>query len=247
MRYSQMRYSHQGERGMIRLAAATISLTVLIGSWAFAQDATPKVQVFGGYSLLHVDHGRLTGGLLDVDLQQPSNPFALANDFLDGWNAEAQYNTDRWFGIAADLGGRYGTPIIASRYRTLAGLPKESAYSFLAGPVISYRTKSRFTPFAHALFGLDRTSLGASTMTGSVTSPVSSAATMYNDFAMALGVGVDYRITRRVSVRLGQLDWFHTSINLSRFYTNALGGSLLEGLATGEANLRFSAGAVVRF
>lgn len=232
---------------MIRLVAATIALTVLIGSFAFAQDATPKLQVFGGYSLLRVDHGRLTGELLDLDLQQASNPFALKNYFLDGWNAEAQYNVDRWFGIAADFGGRYGTPIIASRERTLAGLPKESTYSFLAGPVISYRTKSRFTPFAHGLFGWDRTTLGASTITGSVSSPVSVVATNYNDFAMALGGGVDGRITRHVSVRLGQLDWYRTSIDLNKFYTNAFGGTLLHGLAIREANLRFSAGAVLRF
>jgi len=232
---------------MIRFAAAAITLTLLMGSFVFAQDTIPKVQVFGGYSLLRADHGKLTGALLDADLQEPSNPFALPTYFLDGWSAEAQYNADHWLGIAADLSGRYGTPITASRDRTLAGLPKETAYSLLAGPVISYRTKSRLTPFLHGLFGWDRTSLGASTITGSVTSPVSSAATTYNDFAMALGGGVDCSITRHVSVRLGQLDWYHTSINLNKFYTSAFGGSLLEGLATHQDNLRFSAGAVVRF
>jgi hypothetical protein len=76
---------------------------------------------------------------------------------------------------------------------------------------------------------------------------VSSAATTYNDFAMALGGGVDCSITRHVSVRLGQLDWYHTSINLNKFYTSAFGGNLLEGLATHQDNLRFSAGAVLRF
>jgi hypothetical protein len=43
------------------------------------------------------------------------------------------------------------------------------------------------------------------------------------------------------------LDWYHTSINLNKFYTSAFGGTLLEGLSTRQANLRFSAGAVVRF
>jgi opacity protein-like surface antigen len=242
---------------MIRFAAARIALVIpiltililiiLIGSPAFAQDATPKVQVFGGYSLLRADHGRLTGGLLDVDLDQPADPFAVRTYFLDGWNAEAQYNASRWLGIAADLGGRYGTPIVAARDTTLAGLPKETAYSVLAGPVISYRTKSRITPFAHALFGWDRTSLGASTMTGSVTSPISVAATNYNDVAVALGGGVDCRVTRRFSLRVGQLDWYHTSINLNEFYAHALGGTLLEGLHTHQVDYRFSAGAVVRF
>jgi opacity protein-like surface antigen len=232
---------------MIRFAAATITLIILIGSFVFAQDATPKVQVFGGYSLMRLDHGGLTGGLLDANLQPGSNPFALRNYFLDGWSAEAQYNTGRWLGIAADFGGRYGTPITASRGRTLAGLPKETAYSFLVGPVFSYRTKSRITPFAHALFGWDRTSLGASTITGSVTSPVSVASTSYDDFAMALGGGVDCKITHHLSLRAGQLDWYRTTVNLNKFYTHAFGGTLLQGLHTNQTNYRFSAGAVVSF
>jgi len=231
---------------MVRFAAA-ITLTVLIGSLAFAQDETPKVQVFGGYSLLRLDHGGLTGPLLDVDLRQATNPFALKGYSLNGWNAEAQYNADRWLGVAADFGGSYGSPFTAATDRTLSGLPKETAYSFLAGPVISYRTKSKITPFGHALFGWERTSLDGSTISGSVTSPVSVAATNYTDFTMALGGGVDYKITRHFSLRAGQLDWYHTSVNLNKFYTSAFGGTLLQGLRTNQTNYRFSAGAVVRF
>src|SRR6202162_5714093 len=131
---------------MTRFAVATITLTVLLGSIAFAQDATPRVQVFGGYSLLRTDHGSLTGALLDADLHEASNPFAVSTYVFNGWNAEAQYNAGHWLGIAADLGGRYGTPIRASNDRTLAGLPKETGYSFLAGPVISSRTKTPKNP-----------------------------------------------------------------------------------------------------
>jgi hypothetical protein len=232
---------------MIRFAAAAIILTVLISSCVFAQDATPKAEVFGGYSLFRADRGGLTGPLLDADLNQPSNPFAVPNYFLNGWSAEAQYNASRWLGIAADFGGRYGSPITASGGRTLTGLPKETSYSFMAGPVISYRTKSRLTPFVHALFGWNRTSLSASTITGSVSSPIAVAATSYDDFAIALGVGADCKITRRFSVRLGQLDWYRTGVNLNKFYTNAFGGDLLEGLRTTQTNYRVSAGAVVWF
>jgi len=232
---------------MIRFAAAVIIWTVLMGSFVLAQDATPKVEVFGGYSLLRSDRGGLTGPLLDADLNQPSNPFAVPTYFLHGWSAEAQYNLSRWLGIAGDFGGRYGSPISASGGRTLAGLPKETSYSVMVGPVISYRTKSRLTPFAHALFGWNRTSLDASTITGSVSAPISVAATSYDDFVAALGAGVDCKITRRFAVRLGQVDWYHTSVNLGRFYTNAFGGDLLEGLKNTQVNYRVSAGAVVKF
>jgi opacity protein-like surface antigen len=242
-----MRYSQQGERGMIRFAAAAIIFNVFMGACVFAQDTTPKVEVFGGYSLLRSDRGGLTGPLLDADLNQPSNPFAVPTYFLDGWSAEGQYNTSRWLGIAVDAGGRYGSPISASGGRTLSGLPKETSYSVMVGPVISYRTKSRLTPFAHALFGWNRTSLDASTITGSVSAPISVTPTSYDDFVMAAGAGVDCKITRRFSIRLGQAEWYHTSVNLGRFYTNAFGGDLLEGLHNTQVNYRVSAGAVVQF
>ena len=80
-----------------------------------------------------------------------------------------------------------------------------------------------------------------------MSAPISVAATSYDDFVAALGAGVDCKITRRFAVRLGQVDWYHTSVNLGRFYTNAFGGDLLEGLKNTQVNYRVSAGAVVKF
>jgi opacity protein-like surface antigen len=230
---------------MIRFAVATIGLTALIGSFAWAQDATPKVQVFGGFSFVHAPTGRLNGETFDVDLREPSNAFGVETNF-QGWNAEAQYNFDRWVGIAADFAGRYGAQVKASSVSTGSGFPSGNAYSILAGPVISYRTRSRVTPFAHLLFGWDRTSLSASTITGLAT-PVPVTATNYSDFAIALGVGVDYRLFRHVGLRVGQLDYYHTSLNLNKFYNNAFDSDQFQGLSTRQRNLRFSTGLVAQF
>jgi len=230
---------------MIRFAVAMITLIVLNGWLAFAQDATPKVQVFGGYSLLHADLGGLNNAILDTDLHQTNAPFGLATNF-NGWNVEAQYNADRWVGAVVDFGGRYGSPITAASGATASGIPNGNGYSFLAGPVISYRAKSRLIPFAHLLAGWDRTSLSASTITGTPV-PVSSAATAYTDFAIALGGGLDYKIWRRLALRLAQVDRYHTSLNLNKFYGSAFGVGLFEGLATHQDNWRVSAGAVLQF
>jgi opacity protein-like surface antigen len=235
---------------MARLVMAAMALIVVIGlifssSLALAQDATPKVQVFGGYSLVHADTGKLTGITLDVTLREPSNTFAVPTNF-SGWNAEGQYNLGRWLGLAADFSGHSGAPIKAPGAGKVSGLANLTAYSYLFGPVVTYRTSARMTPFAHALFGYDRSSLSASTPSG-LSTPVSSAATNYTDFALALGGGLDYYVIRHVSVRVGQLDWFHTSVNLNTFYNNAFGPNLFQGLATRERNLRFSAGIVVAF
>ena len=158
---------------MVRFSAAMMFLIVLTGSLVFAQDATPKVQVFGGYSFMRTGTGGLSASALDVDLHQYPNTFGIGSNF-NGWNAEAQYNIDRWIGIVADFGGEYGTPFTA-KAQGVSRLPTMTEYSFLAGPVVSYRAKARITPYVHALFGWDRASLAASTITGTA-SPVTSIA-----------------------------------------------------------------------
>jgi opacity protein-like surface antigen len=228
---------------MIRFAS-TIILTGLICSLGFAQDSTPKVQVFAGYSLVHEDSGGLSAETVNLVVPHSTGSFGVEYNF-QGWDAEAQYKANRWVGIAADFSGRYGMPITQSN-TGVTGLPTSTGYSLLAGPVLSYRTKSRITPFAHVLFGWDRTSLSASNLTGAPP-PASFAAITYNDFAMSLGVGVDLKVFRRFSVRLGQLDYFHTSLNSNKFYGKDFDSILFEGYPTHQVDLRFSAGIVARF
>ncbi len=230
---------------MNRLAVAMIVVFTLLSTFGFAQDSTPKVQVFGGYSLFHADNGRLTPTALYTGLHEPNNPFAVASNF-NGWDAEAQYNVNHWLGIAGDIGGHSGEPITASRGKTLSGLPNETAYSLLVGPVISFRNDSRLTPFIHVLFGFDRASLSTSTISG-VSLPLSTSATTFTDAAVALGGGLDFKISRRLAVRLVQIDDLETTHNLNKFYDSAFNTALFEGLATHERNLRVSAGVVVRF
>jgi len=231
---------------MTRFAVATITftLTVLIGSFAFAQDSTPKVQVFGGYSLVREDTGGLSLLTVDLVVPHPMGTFGVNYDF-QGWSAEGQYNANRWVGIAVDFGGRYGRPINSST-SGVSGLPSSTGYSILVGPVVSYRTKSRLTPFIHALFGWDRTSLSASTLTG-VSPSVSYAAITANDFALAVGGGVDLKVFRPLSVRLGQVDYFHTSVNSNKLYGADFNSVLFEGYPTHQVNFRFSAGIVAQF
>jgi len=230
---------------MNRFFFLTASLAFLMGSIAYAQDSTSRVQLFGGYSLIHADTGGLTGLTVDSALPAPSDTFDIRSNFT-GWTAEAQYNASRWIGISGDFGGHSNAPITALKTGGVSGLPSESEYYFLVGPVLTYRSKTRLTPFAHALFGYERTRLNGSTITG-LASPVISAATTFDDFTMALGAGVDYKIVRHVDLRVGQLDYFHTSLNLSKFYGNALGPTLFPNLSTRERNLRVSAGMVLHF
>ncbi len=238
--------SERKNLGMIRFCCHCESLLIaIIGSHASAQETTPKIQVFGGYSLLAVDNGKLSGTTLDTSLHEHNSPFALGSN-LRGWNAEGQYNFNRWLGLVADVAGRYGTPITESRGTTLTGLPTATGYTFLGGPVVTFRNKSRVTPFLHALFGVDRYSLSASTISG-LTTTVTSSNTPYTDFAAALGGGLDVRLVHHIALRLVQLDDLETTHNLNKFYDSAFTPAVFNGLKTHERSLRVSAGIVVSF
>jgi opacity protein-like surface antigen len=205
------------------------------------------VEVFGGYSLLHAVNGGLNGAALDSALGVASGTSGVNSNF-NGWNAEAQYNVKRWFGIVADVSGNYGSPITAASGSGVSGLPSGNSYSFLFGPALSYHARARMTPFVHALFGLNRTSLNASTITGlPVTSPGSTGAVSDSSFAMAFGGGLNYRLSPHAAIRVGQLDYLYTTHDLNSLYGNAFGPGLFSGLAEHENNLRFSTGIVLRF
>ncbi|MFY9740762.1 MAG: hypothetical protein WA252_13185 [Candidatus Sulfotelmatobacter sp.] len=260
---------------MIRIAVAIIGIVVLvgvlIGPCAIAQApagqtsadqapppepaappppvVVPQVQVFGGYSFIYEGLGTLNATFLDTDLNLYPRKLIPQTDF-NGWNAEGQYNVNSWVGAVVDFSGTITNPFLAGTGVT--GVPTGSSYSIMAGPAVSYRKIKNLTPFIHALFGWNRTSLSAGTLKsstpiGTTPFPVSSVGATFTDFAMAFGAGVDYKISRRFSLRPVQLDWYRTSLNLNSFYGTAFNDTLVQGFENKERNLRVSTGVVVNF
>ena len=93
----------------------TALLFCLSMATAFAQD-TPRAEVFGGYSYLHIDTQGVTGSTLDALCNNtfgtgtcPAGTFQVHNAF-NGWNGSVQANVNRWLGVAADFSGHYGRP-----------------------------------------------------------------------------------------------------------------------------------------
>lgn len=252
---------------MIRIAIAAVMMVALLGACADAQspaaqnesspagpaagEPVPKVEVFGGYSFVYEGLRNLNATFLDTDLNLYPRKLIPQADF-NGWNAEGQYNISPWVGLVGDGSGTITQPFLAGGGVT--GVPTGSSYSIMAGPVVSYRKIKKLTPFVHALFGWNRTSLSAGTLTstsstpiGTMPFPVSSVGVTFTDFAMAFGGGLDYKISRRFSLRPLQLDWYRTSINLNSFYGTAFNDTLVQGFETKERNLRVSTGIVVNF
>jgi opacity protein-like surface antigen len=81
--------------------------------------------------------------------------------------------------------------------------------------------RGKFTPFVQALFGGLRTTDGIAQSTGTE-----------NNFAMTAGGGIDFEVSRHVSVRPIQAEYFMTKIP--------------DGLNNRQDNLRIGAGVVLR-
>jgi opacity protein-like surface antigen len=123
--------------------------------------------------------------------------YAYGGPGSHGWEGSVAFNANRWLGLVADFGGQYtslDTPDSSERIRT---------HSFLFGPRFSARGK-HVTPFAHALFGAAHNDSRARE---------AGLDLHFTDdsFALALGGGLDVKLSRRVAVRAFQLDYLRTS------------------------------------
>jgi opacity protein-like surface antigen len=219
-------------------AGALAVAAVLFAAIALAQDTAPKYQVFGGYSLLHADTEGVTGPTLDSFFSQTSGTFHDATSNYNGWNAEAQVNIRRWLGAVADFSGYYGSPVTATSASSITGLPSANSYTFMFGPVVSFHS-AKFTPFVHALFGANRFSSGSFSALD-ISNSISDTA-----FAMALGGGVDYHLTRRWAWRIGQVDYLYSRHDANLLAQSLTGENL--GLNDYQNNIRFSTGLVFHF
>jgi len=115
----------------MRKLLCLFGLVLLLVLPAAAQESSPKVEVFTGFSYAR------------VETADPSR------QNLHGWNAAVQGNLAPWLGLVADVSAHYSTRTIAP------GIDHNiNTYQALFGPRIAL--PARIRPFAHALFGFAR-------------------------------------------------------------------------------------------
>ena len=223
-----------------------VALAVMLcGLYAVAQDY-PKAEVFGGFSTVHLDTEGFNNAALVAITDTPGS---TVRTWYPGWEASGQYNFTKLLGIKADISGNYGTPVSVPGF----SIPSSHGYTFLFGPVVSYRT-GRITPFAHALFGANRLSIGSSAI-GDTAGPFVFIPGGYSEtaFAMAFGGGVDVKVAHHFSVRLGQFDYLYTKHCFSLSAAEAAALDTAQGCQLGvdgapaahQNNFRFSTGIVI--
>jgi opacity protein-like surface antigen len=170
----------------------------------------PSGNVFIGYSYL-----RGNAFSQDVLLQPPSR---TAN--FNGWEASLEGKFLPFIGIVADVSQSYGSQTFALCGPAPACVPGQTINSRMltgmVGPRVS-ASVSRFTPFAHAMFG------------GAHINDSHAASNSDTSFATAIGGGLDYKFIKGVAWRF-QGDELHTHF-----------------FGAGQNNFRFSTGLVLRF
>lgn len=167
------------------------------------------VEFFGGYSYLQ------------NNLSSTYSPFYFtptpfgSNFALNGWQASITEKATDWLGLTQEFGGHYGT-------RNLSGYDNRfSTFSILSGPRFYYPGLKGVTPFVHALFGYEQTTVELKGQHLKTTG---------SSYAMAFGGGIDASVSRGLAIRLLQVDYYRPQ---------AFGSS--------QNDLRFSAGIVFRF
>lgn len=160
------------------LCLLVLTVLILVPS-VVAQEAEPKesesegerpFEIFGGYSYLRDDGHN-----------------------LNGWTGTLIVNVNKWFAIAADVDGHYGS------HREGHEVVRVREHGFTFGPHVALHNRSRIIPFAFALFGGAHENVKTAGETESATG-----------FAANLGGGLDVRVNEAWSVRLIQVDAAYT-------------------------------------
>ena len=157
------------------------------------------------------------------------NPAINVSSFnANGGSGQFAYNFNRWFSGVVDLGAVHNGRVLDS-----------TITNYLAGPRISFHKGSRFTPYFQVLFGgvyataSTAAPLAAITQDATVTPAGTTirATRQETAFAMTAGGGFDIKISKHVSFRPMQVEYFLTRLqNLRTFDDN------------NQNNIRYSAG-----
>ena len=170
-----------------------LTLGTLFGLSMYAQEA-PVADLFFGYSFLRYNSAQTI-------------PAFTAN----GGISTMAFNFNNHIAMEAELGGYHNGNVNNYHFDT-------TTFSYLFGPRISYGRSKTFDPYFHILFGGQHasTSILASSLivvNPHTTEKLSSDGRYKgsgNTFAMAVGGGLDIRLSKMITFRPAQIDYYLT-------------------------------------
>jgi opacity protein-like surface antigen len=205
---------------MQRVLLAGIMIFLVAGI-AVAQDY-PKVEIFGGYSLLR-SGGSDFDNLLKAATQDAPAGVTTSKWFKNGFDASFTYNLNRSFGIeAAFQRNRNDVMKFANVVEQFPGDPVGNDYnaflvvedlSFMVGPKFAYRKNEKITPFAHVLFGMNRVAvdpkltINGQDFTNEFTTETGIGKSSDAGFGFIAGGGIDLNVSKHFAIRPIQFDY----------------------------------------
>jgi hypothetical protein len=203
-------------KGMNFRRTILLGILLLFGSSVYAQDLQ-KIEIFGEYSYLRFN---------------PTLSY-LKNRSFNGGGGGVQYNINPYVGIKAEFLG-YGSTdftIPAGVYSIpklspnpfVVGAPittQGNMFTYLFGPVVRVPL-SRITPFGEVLFGGSNSNGYGNQILAicngiTCTQAARNASGTQHPFTLALGGGLDFKVSEHFSIRPVEIDWVLTR------YTNPL-------------------------
>jgi len=182
----------RGSRRGQRLYIVFFIIFLLGGSHsAIAQPSEddPKYELFIGFSQNRIKV---------QTLNDKGFPVAERVGF-NGFDTQVTVNLKKYFGLKGDVSGHFRRD--TQPFGSLTTRSGIDLYNALVGPQVRARNRSRFTPYAHALFGAAH-SRSRISLSGF---PESQRST--TRFAMAVGGGLDVSLNRHFGLRVVQVDY----------------------------------------
>jgi hypothetical protein len=211
-------------RSIVCKCALLASTVVVLNAQEF-----PKADVFLGYSFLRYNSAQTI-------------PAFTANGGIGtfGWNFTDQ------IGLEAELGGYHNGNVNNYQFDT-------TTFSYLFGPRISWSRSKKIDPYGHVLFGGQHgtTSIAADSVL--VVNPHAVASgpssdgrykTSQNTFSLAVGGGLDIRLTHRWIIRPLQVDYYVTRYAAPDV---VLPSGSLGSIPRNQNNFRYAAGVAYNF
>jgi hypothetical protein len=206
----------------VKKSLSLLALGALFVGSMYAQEG-PKADLTFGYSFLRYNSAQTI-------------PAFTANGGIGtfGWNF-----TDH-IALEAELGGYHNGNVNNYQFDT-------TTFSYLFGPRISYGRARKIDPYFHILFGGQNASTSIAKGSILVVNPLASGARYSqatNSWAMAVGGGIDIRMTKSLTLRPAQIDYY-----LTRF--EAINVTVPPGTtvpsARNQNNFRYAAGIQLTF
>jgi len=231
-------------RRIIFAALVMLACVVVTLAQSSNQDRYSRIEVFGGFSANdYFNYVQFPANIPDLKF----SPFLTSTAGGKGFETSITGSFTRYFGITGDFSVYFdnveapltikvcqpaGQCTIRAQQDTRA---TRTAFYFMAGPEVRGRNRTRFTPFARALFGGVASNASFST---SGTALIHADSATRSAFSMDFGGGLDLRISERFAIR-GTADY--TGIFLRDLGDTDSGGRSLQN------HLRLAIGVVVRF